>query len=190
MSPSVTPGKTVQFSVSPLPYVYNRIWSALVGQGLQRCMSKYYACSFDTGVSNPYSEVRAKRVNTNIRWIELCWAASTTCRIHLCSQCIQIFCSFSTFAHFPNLSGSRALFHLFYFLKWSRGVYAAKQFLQNYNAIPLIWKFAGPWCQEVTFILINYFQDQHSVIFFPRQSEAKGIQWKKQNCTVNICCYK
>lgn len=40
------------------------------------------------------------------------------------------------------------------------------------------------------FILINYFQDQNRVIFFPQQSEAKGIQWKKQNWTVNICCHK
>lgn len=46
-----------------------------------------------------------------------------------------------------------------YFLKWTKGEYAATQIPKYHHAIPLMWKYAMPWCREVTFIFMNSLQD-------------------------------
>lgn len=47
---------------------------------------------------------------------------------------------------------------------------------KNHKAIPLIWKYAIPWCQEVTSIIINCFQYQDCCVCFVLFSYQSGAK--------------
>lgn len=71
-----------------------------------------------------------------------------------------------------------------YFLKWTKGDCAAPQIPKYHHAIPLVWKYAMPWCREVTLILMNSLQDFQRDYFPPIiwGWEANPVKETKPNC--------
>lgn len=80
-----------------------------------------------------------------------------------CFSCISLFPK-------PQLLHSSPL----YFLKWTKGDYAATQIRKYHHVYPLMWKYAMPWCWEVTHVLMNSLQDFQCDYFSPDHLRLRG----------------
>lgn len=79
--------------------------------------------------------------------------------------------AFPAFPYFPNLQHNSSPL---YFLKRTKGEYAATQIPKYHHAIPLRWKYAMPWCREVTLILMNSLQGFQRDCFPPDDLRLRG----------------